>query len=642
MEKKLQELSLKLLDLGKRNRLLNFKESGYRTLEILNQNIDVIFDKITTGQTLSFFVLDPILKKYNEVIEGNDVTISDYSKGKVFDIASKNLKPNDLLAYKKGVPLSKILKVIHKEYQNTLSEKGINPLYLSFGLVQYKDGKNTYKAPLLLIPINIFLVNDVYKIKEYEDEVLLNPTLSYLLKTEYKIQLDEYSNQTLLEYFSKIRSILEKNNMEFIQHVAIGIYSFLKMNMFNDLITNKNVVLKNNNVLCLLGKKIDFKNDKKMPIYPVVNADDSQIKAVEYAINGNSFVLQGPPGSGKSQTITNIISTFIGNGKKVLFVSEKQAALNVVYENLRRVNLDSFALELHSHKANKKDFITELYKTAVLPKYDIHNDVDNISNNYQYIKKSLDKYREEIHKIIEGYNLSIYDIYSKYLSCEKTPFSYEIKDIDKLNIDNLNEYKILLDKYSYYANNYIYDYRKSPFYGIKKRDISFIRYNASDTFNQFYNFLKVVNLIKDEINSYLPLQLNTLNEVLDSLYYIENIAKLKKYKNEYFIKSKRDKIIAILKEHLSAAKTLEKSTIANFFDLKILDENINLLIDELKDSLGVLKFINPKYHKVKKQINKFIKYKMSDNELINKLNELLEYQQCVSIINNTYKRMPKS
>ena len=99
MEKKLQELSLKLLDLGKRNRLLNFKDTGYRTLEILNSNIDVIFEKITSGQTLSFYSLDAILNRYNETIEGNDGPVSQYSKGKVFDIAYKNLKPNDLLGY---------------------------------------------------------------------------------------------------------------------------------------------------------------------------------------------------------------------------------------------------------------------------------------------------------------------------------------------------------------------------------------------------------------------------------------------------------------------------------------------------------------------------------------------------------------
>ena len=80
-----------------------------------------------------------------------------------------------------------------------------------------------------------------------------------------------------------------------------------------------------------------------------------------------------------------MIATLIGNGKKVLFVSEKQAALHVVYENLRRAGLESFALELHSHKANKKEVIEELYKTAILPRYDIAHDVLSFEERYVYL-----------------------------------------------------------------------------------------------------------------------------------------------------------------------------------------------------------------------------------------------------------------
>ena len=81
-------------------------------------------------------LLVEVLKKYNETIEGNDVLVSEYSKGKVIDIVKDTLRPNDVLGYKKGVSLTKVLKVLYKEYNNVLSEKGINPLYLSCGLVE--------------------------------------------------------------------------------------------------------------------------------------------------------------------------------------------------------------------------------------------------------------------------------------------------------------------------------------------------------------------------------------------------------------------------------------------------------------------------------------------------------------------------
>ena len=131
-----------------------------------------------------------------------------------------------------------------------------------------------------------------------------------------------------------------------------------------DLKDNAEKIVKNGSVCALLGeshiesmscegessvRKIDL-----LDLHNVVDADSSQAEAIEMALLGKSFVLQGPPGTGKSQTITNIIAECLLNGKKVLFVSEKLAALNVVYEKLKNVGLEEFCLELHSHKANKK------------------------------------------------------------------------------------------------------------------------------------------------------------------------------------------------------------------------------------------------------------------------------------------------
>lgn len=95
-------------------------------------------------------------------------------------------------------------------------------------------------------------------------------------------------------------------------------------------------------------------SDPLIELHSVVDADSSQIEAIEMAKSGKSFVLQGPPGTGKSQTITNIIAECLSDGKKVLFVSEKLAALNVVYDKLKQAGLAEFCLQLHSHKANKR------------------------------------------------------------------------------------------------------------------------------------------------------------------------------------------------------------------------------------------------------------------------------------------------
>ncbi|MDE7384631.1 MAG: DUF4011 domain-containing protein, partial [Anaeroplasmataceae bacterium] len=119
MEQKLKDISLHLLDLGKRNRLINYKTTGYRSVEVLNDNFDELFEKITGGTVLSIFQLDPVLQKYHKTIDGTEDTIENYSNGKVKDIIHPLLKANDVLCYKKGIPLTKVIKALHREYKNT-------------------------------------------------------------------------------------------------------------------------------------------------------------------------------------------------------------------------------------------------------------------------------------------------------------------------------------------------------------------------------------------------------------------------------------------------------------------------------------------------------------------------------------------
>ena len=137
MKEKLKNISVHLLDLGKRNRLLNYKDNGYRTIDIINNELDKIFNKITNSTTLSILNLDPLLAKYNKTIDSTGDSVEDYNKGKVKDIVSDILKANDILCYKQGFSLNKILKTIYKECKTTLLEKGINVLYMTFGLLTY-------------------------------------------------------------------------------------------------------------------------------------------------------------------------------------------------------------------------------------------------------------------------------------------------------------------------------------------------------------------------------------------------------------------------------------------------------------------------------------------------------------------------
>lgn len=644
MEQKLKDISLHLLDLGKRNRLINYKSIGYRSIEVLNENFDELFEKITNGTVLSIFHLDPVLQKYHKTIDGTDEAIENYSVGKVKGIAIPLLKANDVLCYKKGIPLNKVIKALFREYKNALLEKGINTLYITFGIVEYEEKKENYLAPLLLIPINLDAEN--FKIKESEDEIILNPTLAYLLETEYKIVLEEYKeNETSLqEYFSKVTTLLNEKKMKLHCRISIGIYSFLKMNMFNDLRNNTETILKNQNIIKLLG---GFETEEQTfldePIYPVVDADESQLSAIQAASNGESFVLQGPPGTGKSQTITNMIASLIGNGKKVLFVSEKQAALNVVYENLKRAGLDSFAIELHSHKANKKEFIEELYKTAILPRYDIKHDANEHKRRYEYLSTILEEYRTKLHQVIDRLDMSLYDIYSAYLNLEHTDFSYRIDNIEEYQKADLDAIKHYLDQYSTLSASLGYDYKQGPFYGFISTNTSYIRYDAKQDFERIFSFYRDLSKIKNMLIKTLPFTIQSYKHIVDTMPYLDKIIQLNDFMPEYFISEQRKKLCGRIENYKKLTDFFSKSTLKKFLDLKIIQleglESLTKLFEI--QSKKFFKFLSPSYHRVKKELSSYTKFKMRDADLLIKLKEAIDYKNKAKALNQLKGKLPQ-
>lgn len=641
MKQKLKEISLHLLDLGKRNRLINYKTSGYRNIDILNKNIEILFEKIISGNWLSIYNIDPVLQKYNKTIDGTNESIEEYSKLKVFDIINPLLKANDILCYKEGYSLNIIIKVMYKEYQDTLIEKGINTLYMTFGMVSYQEKNETFLAPLLLIPLTMDFNNK--KIKESDDEIILNPTLSYLLETNYKIHLDEFveGQMNLKDYLLNVEKILINNKMSLNYNISIGIYSFLKMNMFNDIRNNMDIILKNNNILNLLGQPSFKQINEKLKIYPVVGADESQLEAIKAATNGDSFVLQGPPGTGKSQTITNMISSLIANNKKVLFVSEKQAALNVVYENLKRAQISEFAIELHSHKANKKEFIEELYKTAILPKYDINNCAADYDQKYEYLTSVLDDYRKTLHNKIDRLGLSMYEIYSNYLNV-KTDFTFKLDNIIEYNLNDLDEIKLNLDKYANLSKSLGYDYHKGAFYGFITKDIEYIRYDAKKDLIDLYEFYKSINDIKKLIIPLIPFKINSYKNVIDALPYLDKIVQLNCFLSDYFIKDKRNILLNDINEYRNVANYIRKSTLKKFINLDIIKTNdLETYTNEFREiKKSKLRFFKPGYYKLKKAINAYTNLKMNDDDLLKKLEESCIYKNKIISFNRLKKKLP--
>lgn len=500
--KKLDRWAELLLDTGKRNNLINFKDSKASSVEVLLPNADILFEKLEGGSTLEVF--DPNMgnRRQNEakaeqetLDEEQEDQNGEQEKDREKDKESykaqyspKLKKQNQVLLYNRDADPLAALKNIDKKADEYIEETGVNVAYMSFGLVYWREKEgadSVYKAPLLLIPIYIERkrATDPYIITSSGDEVTVNPTFSYKLEAEQGIKLPEFEEQSLNEYLDKVKELLAPLNWQVTEECRIGIFSFLKINMYRDLKDNGDIILSNPNVRMLLGEKEEFEqtNTPKLPktknplmeLHSVVDADSSQMEAIEAARTGISFVLQGPPGTGKSQTITNIIAELLNGGKKVLFVSEKLAALNVVYDKLKQAGLSEFCLELHSHKANKKDFIKELCGTLRLNKSAVSDKAEAELKAKERAQQQLDSYAAELHRTRDDIGKSLYRLYEDYSAVREAPeVDWYIPDVKERDVKYYDECIALLEEYKEYVPSIGIDHRKNSWYGYINPDTS--------------------------------------------------------------------------------------------------------------------------------------------------------------------------
>ena len=193
---------------------------------------------------------------------------------------------------------------------------------------------------------------------------------------------------TVIEPRSFSESVKEVDGFEVVEEVVLGHFSFNKYLMWKDLIDRTDAMMEHPLVASLIDKTKKMPEDgdfvepkdldelyKPQDFFAPLPMDSSQLAVLAAADKGKSFVIEGPPGTGKSQTISNLIAHLMTKGKTVLFVSEKMAALEVVYRRLEQIGLGRFCLQLHSNKANKRDVLNQL-------KLSWDNANTNIENNW--------------------------------------------------------------------------------------------------------------------------------------------------------------------------------------------------------------------------------------------------------------------
>jgi len=323
--------------------------------------------------------------------------------------------------------LSGRLTTIYRTVKNDLAEGGSNTLFLAIGFLRWKQKKEdskTYRAPLLLVPVKLIRnsILSPFQLTLHEDEVRFNATLIQLLKKDFDRDLSSFENDLprdesgvdvplILERMR--REVRDIPGFEVVDESALGTFSFAKYLMWKDLVDRIGSLKQNRVVRHLIDdpdkpfksssgsipnpQQMDVRFEPK-DIYHPLPADSSQLAAVMAVSEGQDFVLVGPPGTGKSQTIANMISQCLAVGKTVLFVAEKTAALDVVYRRLKEHGLGDCCLELHSNKAERRKFLDQLDSAWQNNRRVSKNDWLLISERLKIRRDQLNAYVAAIHR----------------------------------------------------------------------------------------------------------------------------------------------------------------------------------------------------------------------------------------------------
>jgi Protein of unknown function (DUF4011)/REase_MTES_1575/AAA domain/Transcription elongation factor, GreA/GreB, C-term len=402
-----RQLRLRLLDLTARNRLLNFKHSPARTLQFVEAKLALTFSQLVDAQN-GRIDLKPVPEPArNEwmLLDGRRQRppAREYAAtrgiGTVYQLSETNGTAEAGLLQTLYYPdeLERFCRRLARDAKLAIEETGANILYLVVGFLEFPDTRQsdrTLLAPLLAIPVALekgtrdpLSGSHRYYLQSTGEELTENLSLREKLRAEYAFELPpvesngEDSREILEDYFNTIaRSITQKEGWHLRRQLTLGLLSFTKMLLVRDmnpanwpLDSQKNSSLLDHPIVRQLfqgseerGSDDMYATDHVVDEHPQCNmpliydADSSQHSALIDALGGRNMVIEGPPGTGKSQTITNLIGVAIANGKTVLFVSEKLAALQVVKQRLERAGLGDFCLELHGTKVAKKRVIDDL------------------------------------------------------------------------------------------------------------------------------------------------------------------------------------------------------------------------------------------------------------------------------------------
>lgn len=472
----INRLKDKLLDLTKRNKLIKYTERKAYNLVIIDDSLEYLYDQLVAKEDELSFLALPLPKDD----EDKALNEQEWAMKLGFSLDVTFKKPQNTKAKKKQIQtlhfvdkMNSILLKIFRDSKTFEQETGRNMLFLCLGFLKWKEIQYSDEyllSPLICIPIEIKR-NKIASTTTFsiccinQNDVDINQALKEKLKADFDIQMPDFKGYDCLGYLQKLSRIIEdREGWEVKSQVAIDFLRFEKILMYQDLKDWKGKTpLEEIEVFkdIFQGKEfegeyfsqeyeIDNLSLNELRDYPlVVDADSSQHSAIIDAINGKNIIIEGPPGSGKSQTITNIIALLLTRKKTVLFVSEKSAALDVVYRRLKQVGLGDFCLELHSHKTRPRHILKSISdrieKRIELDHEIMERYISQINDRKKEIREYLDVLHQKYGKIKKKI-FNIIWIVEKYQSAKKI-LEFDIEDADDWDYDKLLKTQKIIREY---------------------------------------------------------------------------------------------------------------------------------------------------------------------------------------------------
>lgn len=409
----------KLLDMSLRNTLLSFRVTKH-TVQLLAADLYKLQAALFKGEA---FLLEPCPSDLQMEREEKFFKTEGCREAAevLCDHALINRRIHTFFDEK---TLGESLKALHRQARLSLEENGANTLYLALGFLRWYESDETHKcrfAPILLIPVDILrrVQERSYALRIRDEEAQLNITLFEMLRQDFGIEVEGLdplpSNENGVDIpgvFACMRRAIMGTHRFAVEEMAfLGLFSFSRFIMWNDIHSRSESLVFNKVVASLVSGRMEWEPMDGIPgteeldayIKPAdmampLPADASQIKAINAAAKGESFVLHGPPGTGKSQTIANMIANALYQGKSVLFVAEKMAALTVVQKRLSALGLSPFCLELHSNKAQKRVVLEQLEASLSVGRFKHPEGFESTARRLHNLRTQLNIVMEELHK----------------------------------------------------------------------------------------------------------------------------------------------------------------------------------------------------------------------------------------------------